>query len=175
MQNRRRKWHFPLNFRNGIIWTAPFPLNIRNATNWAGAFSKAFSSSEVLIYLFKFFSVKNTVHCTNIQMVMSGHQFMNLKFVHLSKNIPTEHQHLVTVLAYRKYCRRLFKYPLGLAKETISVLRNFVTILKKVVKSPKNNLLQYVPTFWSYSFWNGKENKLAFRNYINYIFTSIYN
>ena len=125
MQNRRRKWHFLLNFRNGIIWTAPFPLNIRNATNWAGAFSKAFSSSEVLIYLFKFFSVKNTVHCTNIQMVMSGHQFMNLKFVHLSKNIPTEHQHLVTVLAYRKYCRRLFKYPLGLAKETISVLRNF--------------------------------------------------
>ena len=26
-----------------------------------------------------------SVHCTNIQMVMSGYQFMNLKFVHLSK------------------------------------------------------------------------------------------
>ena len=44
-------------------------------------------------------------------MVTSGYQFMNLKFVYLSKNMPTEHQHLVTVLAYRKDCRRQFKYP----------------------------------------------------------------
>ena len=58
-------------------------------------------------------------------MVMSGYQFMNLQFVHLSKNMPTEHQHLVTVLAYRKYHRRWFKYPFVLAKETISVLQNF--------------------------------------------------
>ena len=36
---------------------------------------------------------------------------MNLKFVYLSKNMPTEHQHLVMVLAYRKDCRRRFKYP----------------------------------------------------------------
>ena len=28
-------------------------------------------------------------------MVTSGYQFMNLKFVYLSKNMPTEHQHLV--------------------------------------------------------------------------------
>ena len=42
-------------------------------------------------------------------MVTSGYQFMNLKFVHLSKNMPTEHQHLVTILAHRKYCRRWFK------------------------------------------------------------------
>ena len=49
MQNRRRKWHFPPNFRNGIIWTAPFPLNIRNGIIWDGAFSKAFRSSEALI------------------------------------------------------------------------------------------------------------------------------
>ena len=35
-------------------------------------------------------------------MVTSGYQFMNLKFVYLSKNMPTEHQHLVMVLAYRK-------------------------------------------------------------------------
>ena len=62
-------------------------------------------------------------------MVMSGYQFMNLKFVYLSKNMPTEHQHLVMVLAYRKDFRRRFKYQVscpGLAKERISVLRNFL-------------------------------------------------
>ena len=47
-------------------------------------------------------------------MVMSGYQFRNLQFVHLSKNLPTEHKLLVTVLPYRKY-----------RKETISVLQNF--------------------------------------------------
>ena len=127
VQNRRGKWHFPLNFRNGIIWTSPFPPNIRNAINWAGATSKAFSSSEALISVLSKNArlYDNTVHCTYIQMVTSGYQFMNLKFVHLSKNMPTEHQHLVMVLAYRKYCRRRSSIPLGLAKETISVLRNF--------------------------------------------------
>ena len=60
--------------------------------------------------IFKFLSVKNTEHCTNIQMVMSGYQFINLQFVHLSKNMLTEHQLLVRVLAYRKYCSRWFKY-----------------------------------------------------------------
>ena len=49
VQNRRRKWHFPPNFRNGIIWTAPFLLNIRNGIIWGDAFSKAFRSSEALI------------------------------------------------------------------------------------------------------------------------------
>ena len=49
VQNRRRKWNFPLNFRNCIIWTSPFPLDIRNAIKWGGAFSKAFRSSEALI------------------------------------------------------------------------------------------------------------------------------
>ena len=34
-QNQTKKWHFPLNLRNGI--------------NWGGAFSKAFGSSEALI------------------------------------------------------------------------------------------------------------------------------
>ena len=43
-------------------------------------------------------------------MVTSGYQFMNLKFVYLSKNMPTGHQLLVTVLAYRKDCRRRFRY-----------------------------------------------------------------
>ena len=60
--------------------------------------------------IFQILSIKNAVHCTNIQIVMSGYQFMNLQFVHLSKNMPTEHQLLVTVLAYRKYRRRWFKY-----------------------------------------------------------------
>ena len=49
VQNRRKKWNFPPNFWNGIIWTAPFPLNIRNGIIWGGAFSKAFRSSEALI------------------------------------------------------------------------------------------------------------------------------
>ena len=49
VQNRRKKWNFPPNFRNGIIWTAPSPLNIRNGIIWGGAFSKAFRSSEALI------------------------------------------------------------------------------------------------------------------------------
>ena len=113
VQNRMRKWHFPLNFQNDIIWTSPFLPNIHNAINWAGATSKAFSSSEALISVLSKNShlYDNTVHCTYIKMVMSGYQFMNLKFVHLPKNMPTEHQHLVTVLAYRKYCRRWFKYP----------------------------------------------------------------
>ena len=112
VQNRRRKWHFLLNFRNSIIWTSPFPPNIRNAINWAGVTSKAFSSSEALILVLSKNAClyDNTVHCTYIQMVTSGYQFMNMKFMHLSKNMPTEHQHLVTVLAYRKYCGMWFKY-----------------------------------------------------------------
>ena len=49
VQNRRKKWNFPPNFQNSIIWTAPFPLNIHNGIIWGGAFSKAFRSSEALI------------------------------------------------------------------------------------------------------------------------------
>ena len=45
--------------------------------------------------------------------------------------MPTEHQHLVTVLAYRKYCIRGSSIPLGLAKETISVLLNFCNYPEK--------------------------------------------
>ena len=79
--------------------------------------------------IFQILFSQKTVHCTNIQRVMSGYQFMNLQFVHLSKNMPTEHQLLVTVLAYRKDCRRHFRYQVscpGLAMETISVLWNFL-------------------------------------------------
>ena len=62
-------------------------------------------------------------------MVTSRYQFMNLKFVYLSKNMPTEHQLLVTVLTYRKDCRRQFRYEVscpGLAMETIAVLQKFL-------------------------------------------------
>ena len=78
--------------------------------------------------IFQILFSQKTVHCTNIQMVTSGYQFMNLQFVYLSKNMPTE-QLLVTVLAYRKDGRRWFRYQVscpGLAMETISVLWNFL-------------------------------------------------
>ena len=41
-----------------------------------------------------------------------------------------------------------------------------VTILKRVVKWAKSNLLQHVPTFWLCLFWTKKN---AFRNYIIYL------
>ena len=48
----------------------------------------------------------------------------------------------------------------------------FVTILKRVVKWAKNNLLQHVPTFWSYSFWNGKRKQARIsKSYHLFIFT----
>ena len=84
--------------------------------------------------IFKILFSQKTVHCTNIQMVMSGYQFMNLQFVHLSKNMPTEHQHLVMVLAYRKDCRRQFKYQVSCHGNNICFTELFVTILKRVVK-----------------------------------------
>ena len=41
MQNWRKKWHFPPNFRNGIIWTASLPAyNICNIIIWGMAFPK---------------------------------------------------------------------------------------------------------------------------------------
>ena len=119
-QNRRRKWHFPLYFRNGIIWTSPFPPNICNAINWAGVTSKAFSSSEALILysvkmptcmvIFNSFQSKTlyTVLIFKWSCLDTNLWIWNLCIC--QKNMPTEHQHLVTVLAYRKYCRRHFKY-----------------------------------------------------------------
>ena len=49
VQNRTRKWHFPLNFRNGINWTGAFPLYLHNGKIWTGAFFNAFGSSEALL------------------------------------------------------------------------------------------------------------------------------
>ena len=85
-------------------------------------------------------------------MVTSGYQFMNLPFVHLSKNLPTEHQLLVRVLAYRKYRRRQ-------PRKQYLYYGTFVTNLKRVVKWTKNNLLHHVPAFWSHLFWNGKRKQ----------------
>ena len=75
--------------------------------------------------LFQILFSQKTVHCTYIQMVTSGYQFMNLQFVHPSKNMPTEHQLLVKVVSYRKDCRRSFNYIPNLAEHKISEIYNF--------------------------------------------------
>ena len=122
VQTRRRKLDFLLNFRNSINWSSPFPLDIHNAINWAGAFSKAFSSSEALISVLSknaclHDNISNSFQSKTlyIELIFKwSHLDTNLwicKFVHPSKNMLTEHQLLVTVLAYRKYHRRWFKYP----------------------------------------------------------------
>ena len=70
-------------------------------------------------------------HCT-LYLYSNGHIWIPIYEFEICvsvKNMPTEHQHLVMVLAYRKDCRRLFKYQVscpGLAMERISVLRNFL-------------------------------------------------
>ena len=61
--------------------------------------------------------------------------------------------------------------PLGLAKETISELRNFVTILKRVVSEPKTICITTYPHFGRIYSEMGKENKLACRNIIIYLQT----
>ena len=86
--------------------------------------------------------------------------------------MPTEHQHLVMVLAYRKYCRRWFKYSPVLAKETISVLQNFCNHPEKAgKKSQKQSASAYTHRIHSEM---GKENKLAFRNYTIYLYLFIF-
>ena len=82
--------------------------------------------------------------------------------------MPTEHQHLVMVLAYRKDCRRRFKYQVscpGLAKERISVLRNFCNHPEKGGKMSQSTSACTCICIHSEM---GKENKLAFRNHIIY-------
>ena len=133
MQNRRRKWHFPLNFCNGINWTGPFPLNIRNAINWAGAFSKAFSSSEALILVLSknahmYDSISNSFQSKTLYIVLI------FKWSHLDTNL-----WIGNLCICQKTCQPNTNFwswfwhtentaeggssiPLGLAKETISVL-----------------------------------------------------
>ena len=70
-------------------------------------------------------------------MVMSRYQYMNLKFVYLSKNMPTEHQLLVTVLAYtrlQKVVQVSIILPWTSQGNNICFTEHFVTILKRVVK-----------------------------------------
>ena len=55
----------------------------------------------------------------------------------------------------------------------ICFMELFVTILKRVVKWAKNNLLEHVPAFWSYSFWNGKKKTSSHLKIISFI--HIYN
>ena len=95
---------------------------------------------------------------------------MNLKFVYLSKNMPTEHQHLVMVLAYRKDCRRRFKYQVScprLAMERISVYGTFCNHPEKGGKMSQKQSTSACTRIRIHSEM-GKENKLAFRNHIIY-------
>ena len=68
---------------------------------------------------------------------MSRYQFKNLKFVYLSKNMPTEHQLLVTVLAYTRLQKAVQVssiLPWTSHGNNICFTELFVTILKRVVK-----------------------------------------
>ena len=103
-------------------------------------------------------------------MVTSGYQFMNWQFVHLSKNMPTEHQLLVTVLAYRKYRRSGSSISLGLAKETISLLWKFCNHPQKGWSNEPKTICFTMYLHFGHTYSEmGKENKLAFRNYIIYL------
>ena len=104
-------------------------------------------------------------------MVTSGYQFMKLQFVNLSKNLPTEHQLLVTVLAYRKYHRRWFKYPPWTSQgNNISTLWNFCNLPEKGGQmNQKTICFTMYPHFGHIYSEMGKDNKLAFRNYIIYL------
>ena len=163
VQNRRKKWNFPHNFGNGIIWTAPFPLNIRNVIIWGMAFPKHLGLQKHLFrYSLKmpacmiiFKILFRQKHCTLYlySMVTSRYQFMNLKFLYLSKKHANRTPNFSNSSGIQKRLQKAvqvrpwFLLP-GLAMERISVLRKyFVTILKKVVKWAKNNQLQHVPAF----------------------------
>ena len=162
MQNWRKKWNFPPNFHNGIIWTAPFPLNIRNVIIWGMAFPKHLGLQKHLfryslkmpacMIIFKIL-YKNTVHCTYIQWSRLDTNLWIWNFCICQKKhanrTPTfgNSSGIQKRLQKAVQVRPWFLLP-GLAMERISVLQKyFVTILKRVVKLAKNNQLQHVPTF----------------------------
>ena len=131
VQNRKRKWHFPLNFRNCINWTSPFPLNIRNAIIWAGAFSRAFSSSEVPILVLS----KNACLYDNIsnsfqsKIYSNGHVWIQIYEFAICASVKKHANRTPTFgngSGIQKMWQKVVQVsPLALAKETISVLQNF--------------------------------------------------
>ena len=102
-------------------------------------------------------------------MVTSGYQFMNLKFVHLSK----KHANRTPTFGNgfwhtENNAEGGSSIPLILAKETISVLRNFCNHPEKGGKmSQKQSASACTRRIHSEL---GIENKLAFRNYIIYLY-----
>ena len=168
-----KKWNFPPNFRNGIIWTAPFPLNIRNIIIWGMAFPKHLGLQKHLFrYSLKmpacmiiFKILFRQKHCTLYlySMVMSRYQFMNLKFLYLSKKHANRTPTFGNSSGIQKRLQKAVRVRpwfllAGLAKERISVLQKyFVTILKRVVKWAKNINFSMYPH--SYSFWNRKRKQ----------------
>ena len=145
----------------GHVWLLPggvcgiwWDTEIRSMSGWHASY---WNTS-----LFKFFSIKNTVHCTNIQMVTSGYQFMHLQFVHLSKNLPTEYQLLVMVLAYKKYRRRQFKYPPCTSqRNNICITQLLKPSWKGWSNEPKTICFTMYPHFGHIYSEMGKENKLS--------------
>ena len=97
--------HFSYSYKtkleNGFSLLISEMLNICKTINWTDAFSKAFCSLEALILVL---SKNARLYDNNWNSFQSKILYIVLifKFVHLSKNMPTEHQLLVTVLAYRK-------------------------------------------------------------------------
>ena len=84
--------------------------------------------------------------------------------------MPTEHQHLVMVLAYRKDCRRRFKYQVscpGLAMERPLFYGTFCNHPEKGGKMSQKQSTSACTHIRIHSEM-GKENKLAFRNHIIY-------
>ena len=95
--------------------------------------------------------------------------------------MPTEHQLLVTVLAYRKDCGRWFRYEVscpGLAMERISVLRKYLfygTFCNHPEKGGKMSQKQSTSACTHIRIHSeiGKENKLAFRKSYNLLICTI--
>ena len=86
VQNRKRKWHFSLNFRNGIKCT--------------GAFSKAFGSSEALISVLSknahlYDNISNSFQSKTLYIVLI------FKSAHLDTNL-----WIFNLCIYQKTCQQ---------------------------------------------------------------------
>ena len=86
--------------------------------------------------------------------------------------MPTEHQLLIKVLAYGKYCRMQFKYPPWTSQGNSISIMEFCNHPEKGWSSePKTICITMYPRFGHIYSEMRKENKLAFRNYIIYLQT----